>query len=166
MQKLATSILLVFSLLSIFCNAAIGNIAKEHNDVREVLKRSRELSGAIGSGNADVVWELSSSWHKKDNEPKERSVALFLDLLNEVKISNKSTYLVKIESGYAITEATYIIQSLSGNQKKVSCFRTLWLKFPDNWYWHLNGLSCSYAPSEDELEYLLGRLNSPKKGLK
>src|SRR3989338_722419 len=158
----------IFSVL--MCCVAIVSVSSssllaqgQQNEIK-VLERAEELVGAMYHGDAGKVWDVMTPWTRAEVSrriSREEYIKTIAKLFEQIKITNyDSSRLVFIGEKYAVTQAQIAYEFREGNQvrQETSCERTLWLKFPEGWYWQKTNLVCDYMPSANEIKRLTKNL--------
>lgn len=147
----------------IFISCASTPVQWQQNDI-EVLKRAEELVKARYHQDFGKIWDLATPWLKQVF-PRVTSKEIFIEKVESlrqiIKITDyDSPRIVVIGEKHAITqvEITYEFREEGQTYTKIICERTLWLKFPDEWYWHDFGYPDDYMPSAGVIEWLTQKL--------
>src|SRR3989344_7762184 len=133
--------------------SSVNLLAQGQQNEIKVLERAEELVGAMYRGDAGKVWDMMTPWMRVEvsrRTSREEYVKTIAKLFEKIKITDyDSSKLVVIGEKYAITETQISYEFREGNQvrKEIGCERTLWLKFPEGWYWRETNLVCDYMPS-------------------
>ena len=132
-----------------------------------VLDKAEELVGAMYRQDFGKVWDMMTPWNKHDatregvtREVYAGKVGNFMDT-GQIRMTDyDSSEIVVIGDKYAITQAELTYQFTEGGQTQsmTDCERTLWLEFPEGWFWHQTSLVCEYMPSAEEIERLTRNL--------
>lgn len=142
--------------ISTSCASAIVN--KQNKNEAVILERAKKLELAFVSGDVDTIWEMSAPTIKENNSKDEynRFLSTFL---KGADYSSSKPVLIVLGEKYAITQnqSTFTVKS---NKKEIFtlCRRTMWFKYPDNWYWDSNSRTCDYMLSDEEIRSLTDHL--------
>ena len=130
-----------------------------------VLDKAEELVGALYKEDFGKVWDMMTPWNKHDATragiTREMYAGKVENYFTYIKMTDyDSSKLITIGDKYAITQAntTYEFAEGGQTQTRAGCERTLWLKFPEGWFWHQTSLLCEYMPSAEEIERLTANL--------
>jgi hypothetical protein len=153
--------LLVISVLAVI--AASCAKAPDREEV-VVLGKAEELSAAMYRKDFGKVWDLMSPWNKHDAARDGLTREIFAGKLGSshgVRITDyDSSALIAIGNKYAITQAEVTYELTEGDKVQTlsECERTIWLQFPEGWFWQQTGLLCTYTPDAEEIERLTRNL--------
>lgn len=155
--------LLLVSVLAVFAASCAGTSAQKQQDDIAVLERAEELVGTMYRRDFGKAWDMMTPWLRQElsrEVSKEGYVATLSKFFEQIKITDyDSSKLIVIGEKHAITQAEITHEFRERDETRtVNCERTLWLKFPDKWYWQDTALSCDYMLSAEEVERLTRNL--------
>ena len=151
MRKLVF-LVMISVVANIFTSCASVTTNKQQKS--EVLERAKKLDFAINSIDGAIVWEMSSPVIKENN-PKNEYVRIFSFVSQGISYINSKPTLVVQGKKYAVTQNQVTFTFFKGDKKETSrttCMRTIWFKYPDNWYWDSMGRTCDYMPSDEDIK--------------
>ena len=135
-----------FTFLASIILLSVNLSSRQLSPGETVLNRAREFQSGMNLHDSGKIWELSTPRFKNRN-PKDKYESEMSPFLVELKTKAEEPSIIAMGDKWAMTQSVVNATFFENGRELYikTCNLTIWLKYPDNWYWMDTGYACHYA---------------------